>query len=208
MSRPITLADKGASAPVNRRRFRPVPPMDFVLSSGSTHHRGASFDKTVLTFSQDAPSLGEFPQDFRLPHRRRRIGYRLRERVWDERPRPRVAASNIHYALAERDRGLGEGRIGAMHLLVRRVGLIDRIDDEPLVRGRCLGVRKRPNTGIRARHASARSHACSSGCLSDTNGFWSGGADAPGLRGERLRPVVGGVILRPVRSVGCSRWRR
>jgi hypothetical protein len=40
------------------------------------------------------------------------------------------AASNIHYDLSERDRGLGEGGIGAMHLLARRVGLIGRIDAE------------------------------------------------------------------------------
>jgi len=40
------------------------------------------------------------------------------------------SASNIHYDLAQRDRGLGEGGIGAMHLLARRVGLIGRIDAE------------------------------------------------------------------------------
>jgi len=37
-------------------------------------------------------------------------------------------ASNIHYDLTDKDRGLCEGGIGAMHLLVRRVGLIERID--------------------------------------------------------------------------------
>jgi hypothetical protein len=38
------------------------------------------------------------------------------------------AASNIHYDVADRDRGLGEGGIGAMHLLATRVGLVARID--------------------------------------------------------------------------------
>ena len=60
----------------------------------------------------------------KLVERKRRIAYRLRDRNWEEQPRPMFAASNIHYDLARRDRGLGEGGIGAMHLLARRVGLI------------------------------------------------------------------------------------
>lgn len=40
-----------------------------------------------------------------------------------------LTASNIHYELAERTSGLGCGGIGAMHLLARRTGLIDAIDD-------------------------------------------------------------------------------
>jgi hypothetical protein len=39
------------------------------------------------------------------------------------------AASNIHYDLAERDRGLAVGGIGLMHMLARRVGLIRAIDE-------------------------------------------------------------------------------
>ncbi len=37
-------------------------------------------------------------------------------------------ASNIHYEMADRARGLGPGGIGAMHLLARRTGLIEAID--------------------------------------------------------------------------------
>ena len=37
-------------------------------------------------------------------------------------------ASNIHYELADKIRGLGAGGIGMMHLLARRTGLIDAID--------------------------------------------------------------------------------
>lgn len=40
-----------------------------------------------------------------------------------------LEVSNIHYELARRDRGLGCGGIGMMHLLARRVGLIDAIDE-------------------------------------------------------------------------------
>ena len=39
-----------------------------------------------------------------------------------------MAASNIHYELSDRVRGLGSGGIGAMHLLARQTKLIDTID--------------------------------------------------------------------------------
>jgi len=64
-----------------------------------------------------------------LARKRRRIAYRLRERTWAEQPRPMMTASNIHYELADKDRGLGAGGIAAMHLLAQRVGLVERIDD-------------------------------------------------------------------------------
>lgn len=41
-----------------------------------------------------------------------------------------LAAGNIHYELSDKSRGLSVGGIGAMHLLARRVGLIDRIDEQ------------------------------------------------------------------------------
>jgi len=66
----------------------------------------------------------------KLANRKQRIAYRLRERHWEEQPGLMFSASNIHYDLAERARGLGEGGIGAMHLLARQVGLTERIDDE------------------------------------------------------------------------------
>ena len=39
-----------------------------------------------------------------------------------------LSARNIHYELADRARRLGSGGIAAMHLLVRRTGLIKAID--------------------------------------------------------------------------------
>jgi hypothetical protein len=39
-----------------------------------------------------------------------------------------MTARNIHYDIADRTRAIGCGGIGAMHLLARRVGLIDAID--------------------------------------------------------------------------------
>jgi hypothetical protein len=64
----------------------------------------------------------------RSRNRRRRIEYRLRSRDWEDQSQPMFAARNIHYEIAERSNGLDAGGIGAIHLLVRRVGLIQDID--------------------------------------------------------------------------------
>jgi hypothetical protein len=71
-------------------------------------------------------------------NRQRRIARRLRERTWEERSRPMFAARHLHYELADKDRGLSEGGIGTMHLLARRVGLIERIDEKVKVLKRHL----------------------------------------------------------------------
>jgi hypothetical protein len=42
--------------------------------------------------------------------------------------KPMMTASNLHYEIAERCRGIGVGGIGAIHTLVRRIGLIEAID--------------------------------------------------------------------------------
>jgi len=60
--------------------------------------------------------------------RKRRIQKRLATRRWKIQPRPMCQASNIHYDVSDRVRGLGVGGIGALHLLARRSGLIERID--------------------------------------------------------------------------------
>jgi len=39
-----------------------------------------------------------------------------------------MTASNIHYEIAERSRGIAVGGIGAMHKLVRQIGLIDALN--------------------------------------------------------------------------------
>lgn len=47
---------------------------------------------------------------------------------WEDQPNPMFSASNIHYELADRTRGIDCGGIGAIHLLARQTGLIDAID--------------------------------------------------------------------------------
>jgi hypothetical protein len=63
-----------------------------------------------------------------LRRRKRRILRRIENRPGPERQRPMIAASNIHYELAERAQGLAAGGIGAMLLVARRTGLIADID--------------------------------------------------------------------------------
>jgi hypothetical protein len=64
-----------------------------------------------------------------LARRKRRIERRLDKTRLPRAERPQFAASNIHYEIAERGRGLAHGGIGAIHLLARRIGLIDAIDN-------------------------------------------------------------------------------
>ena len=64
----------------------------------------------------------------KLLRRKRRIQRRLRPRKFHARPKPLFTAGNIHYDIADRTRALGCGGIGAVHLLARKVGLIDLID--------------------------------------------------------------------------------
>ena len=62
--------------------------------------------------------------------RKRRIAKRLRPRKFTQRARPMFAAGNIRYDLADRTRAIAHGGIGSIHLLARKVGLVDTIDRE------------------------------------------------------------------------------
>lgn len=64
-----------------------------------------------------------------LNRRKRRIEKRLDRSDVRGSHRPMFTASNIHYEISERDRGISHGGIGAVHALARRLGLIDAIDE-------------------------------------------------------------------------------
>jgi hypothetical protein len=64
----------------------------------------------------------------KLANSKRRINRRLDKSVLPELDQPMFSASNIHYEIADRVRGIAHGGIGAIHLLARRIGLIDAID--------------------------------------------------------------------------------
>jgi hypothetical protein len=62
--------------------------------------------------------------------RKRRIFRKLRRRLLEARAKPMFAAGNIHYDMADRTKAIAPGGIGSIHLLARKVGLIDAIDRE------------------------------------------------------------------------------
>jgi hypothetical protein len=64
-----------------------------------------------------------------LKQRKQRIERRLEPRNWEAQDTPMYGASNIHYELSERSRGLDTGGIGAMQRLVKHVGLEKDLDD-------------------------------------------------------------------------------
>jgi Transposase DDE domain group 1 len=64
----------------------------------------------------------------KLTNSKRRIQRRLDKSNLRGCSQPMMTASNIHYEIGERSRGIGVGGLGAIHTLVRRVGLIEAID--------------------------------------------------------------------------------
>jgi len=64
----------------------------------------------------------------RLLNGKLRIVRRLQKNA-SPQERPMMTASNIHYEVAQRTRGIACGGIGAIHLLARNTGLIQAIDD-------------------------------------------------------------------------------
>jgi hypothetical protein len=69
----------------------------------------------------------QYPKIIR--NRKQRIERRLdHNRRWSEQPEPMLSAGNIHYEMAERTRAVNCGGIGAMHLMVKKLGLVTEID--------------------------------------------------------------------------------
>src|SRR3954454_10259124 len=81
--------------------------------------------------------MAETPRRFRvkpIPHRhhaagKRRIRRRLDRPLTAPSPDPVFAASNIHYDVADKAHALSCGGIGAIHLLVKKLGLAEAIDE-------------------------------------------------------------------------------
>jgi hypothetical protein len=64
----------------------------------------------------------------RLNRRKRRVLRRIENRPGVEGRQPMMAASNIRYEIAEKVRAIAPGGIGAIHLLARKLGLVNDID--------------------------------------------------------------------------------
>jgi hypothetical protein len=63
-----------------------------------------------------------------LRNRKRRIDRRLDKTDLRGCSQPILTARNIHYQISDRIHGIAHGGIGAFHLLARKLGLIERID--------------------------------------------------------------------------------
>jgi hypothetical protein len=64
-----------------------------------------------------------------LANRKRRIERRLDKHDLRGMELPMFTATNLHYEIADRSRGLSHGGIGAIHVLARQLGLIDAINE-------------------------------------------------------------------------------
>jgi hypothetical protein len=64
-----------------------------------------------------------------LRNRKQRIEQRLKPRNWEDQPKPMMGASNIRYEMAERTQAMNYGGIGAMHVMVQRLGLVKDLDE-------------------------------------------------------------------------------
>ena len=69
-----------------------------------------------------------------IPHRhhaagKRKIRRRLDRPVTKPSPDPVISATNIHYEVAAKTRAISHGGIGAIQLLVRKLGLAEAIDE-------------------------------------------------------------------------------
>lgn len=58
-----------------------------------------------------------------------RIARRLAPRNWSDQPRPIFQASNVHYEMGARTGAQSYGGIGAVHVMVQRLGLVQELDE-------------------------------------------------------------------------------
>jgi len=63
-----------------------------------------------------------------LAKRKRKIEKRLRRRNWEDQEKPMFKGVNICYEMDERNKGIACGGIGVIHTLVKRIGLVKKID--------------------------------------------------------------------------------
>jgi hypothetical protein len=76
--------------------------------------------KTTFRVSRNYPKI--------LRNRKRRIQRRLAPRHWEDQEQPMMRGSNVHYELSGKTRATGYGGMGAVHLMVQRLGLVAEID--------------------------------------------------------------------------------
>ena len=65
----------------------------------------------------------------KLEKRKKKITKRLKKRNWQNQPHPMLSASNIHYDIDGRNKGIANGGIGIIHQLTKKSGLVNEIDE-------------------------------------------------------------------------------
>jgi hypothetical protein len=65
-----------------------------------------------------------------IDERKRAIDKRLNPRIPEDCSKPMFSASNIEYEMADRTRAITYGGVGMMHVLSRKIGLIQAIDEK------------------------------------------------------------------------------
>ena len=63
-----------------------------------------------------------------LAKRKRKIKKRLKRKQWENQLTPMFSASNIHYEMDGRHKGIANGGIGAVHLMNKKLGFVEDID--------------------------------------------------------------------------------
>ena len=63
-----------------------------------------------------------------LAKRKRKIARRLKRKQWKNQPEPMFSASNIHYEMDGRHKGISSGGIGAIHLMNKKLGFVEEMD--------------------------------------------------------------------------------
>jgi len=77
--------------------------------------------KTTFRVSRKYPKI--------LRNRKRRIERRLAPRAWKAQPEPMMRGSNLHYELSHKTCATSYGGLGAIHMMVQRLGLVEEIDE-------------------------------------------------------------------------------
>ncbi len=63
-----------------------------------------------------------------LRKREKSIKRRLKRKQWEDQPKPIMTGSNIHYEISEKTQAMGCGGIGAIHKMVKKIGLDEEIN--------------------------------------------------------------------------------
>ena len=63
-----------------------------------------------------------------LAKRKRDVAKRLKKKQWENQPKPMFTASNIHYEMDGRHKGIANGGIGAIHLMNKKLGFVEEMD--------------------------------------------------------------------------------